>query len=110
MYHGFGSGVPSSSARWTHPGRQTYVTQKGSSQRGRACASLHEKVRVRAPDHPLGTAYYAQTTGGSTRAPGDTVHFGELIAIFFRRQGQHHHARASPTQLRRMPAHGGRPW
>jgi hypothetical protein len=23
MFHGFGSGVPSSSVRWTHPGRQT---------------------------------------------------------------------------------------
>jgi hypothetical protein len=34
MFHGFGSGVLSSSARQTHPGWQTCVTQKGPSQRG----------------------------------------------------------------------------
>jgi hypothetical protein len=47
---------------------------------------------------------------GSTRVPSGTVHFGELLAIFFHRQGRHHHTGAGPTRLHRMPEHGGRPW
>jgi hypothetical protein len=78
--------------------------------RGRACASHHKKVCAGAPGHPPGATYYTQTAGGSTGVLGDTVHFRELIAIPFRRQGQHHHVGAGPTQLHRMPAHGGRPW
>jgi hypothetical protein len=31
---GFGNGSPSSVARWTHLGRQTWVTRKGPSQLG----------------------------------------------------------------------------
>jgi hypothetical protein len=54
---------------------------------GRACASLHRKVCARALDRPPGAAYYAQTASGSTEAPGGTMHFGELITIFFHRQG-----------------------
>jgi hypothetical protein len=53
MFHGFGNGVLSSSARWMHPGRQTCVTWQGPSQWGRACASLHDKVYAGAPGHPL---------------------------------------------------------
>jgi hypothetical protein len=74
---------------------------------GRACSSLHEKVCAIAPDRPPGAAYYAQTTGDSTEALGGTVHFRELIAIFFHRQGRHHHTRAGPARLHRMLAHGG---
>jgi hypothetical protein len=106
MFHGFGSDIPSSSARRTHPGRQTCVTQKGPSQRGGgACASLHGKVCIGAPDRPPGAAYHSQIAGGSARAPGRTVHFKELLAIFFCRQGRHHHPGAGPAWLRRMPEH-----
>jgi hypothetical protein len=77
---------------------------------GRACASLHGKVCARTPDRSSGVAYYAQTATGSIGVPDNTVHFGEMLAIFFRRQGRHHHAGAGPTRLRRMPEHGERPW
>jgi hypothetical protein len=76
----------------------------------RAYASLHRKVCARVPDHPPGAAYYAQTAGGSVGAPGGTVHFRELLPIFFCREGRHHHAEAGPAQLRHMPADGRRPW
>jgi hypothetical protein len=49
----------------------------------RACASLHRKVCARAPDRSPGGTYIIQTTGGSAETPGGTVHFRELIAIFF---------------------------
>jgi hypothetical protein len=111
MFHGFGSGVPSSSAR------QTCVTRKGPSQqgggeelRGRACVGLLGKVCVRAPDRPPGAAYYAQIAGDSAGASDGTVHFTELLAILFCRLGRHHHTGAGPMWLRRMPGHGGRPW
>jgi hypothetical protein len=81
-------------------GRQTCVTQKGPSQQG------GELVQT-LPNHPLGAAYYAQTASDSTRAPSGTVHFGELLAILIRQQGQHHHARVGPARLRHMPEHGG---
>jgi hypothetical protein len=110
MFHGFGSGVPSSSTRRTHPGRQTCVTQKGPSQWRGACACLLEKVCTGAPNRPPAAAYCAQTTGDSSGAPGGTMHFEELLAILFCRQGRHHHAGAGPARLRRMPEHGGRPW
>jgi hypothetical protein len=74
---------------------------------GRACASLHKKVCARAPDHPPGAAYYTQITGGRAKAPGSTVHFEELIAIFFHRQGRHHHAGVGPARLCYMPEHRG---
>jgi hypothetical protein len=83
MFHRFGSGVPSSSARLTHLGRQACVTRKDPPSWGRACTSLHWKVCVGALDCPPGAAYYSQTTGGSAEAPGDFFHFRELIAIFF---------------------------
>jgi hypothetical protein len=76
---------------------------------GRACLSLHRKVCIGAPDHLLGTAYYVQTAGGSAGAPGSTMHFRELLAIFVHRQDRHHHAGAGPTRLRHMLEHGGRP-
>jgi hypothetical protein len=112
MFHGFGSGVPSSSAR------QTCVTWKGPSQRGgggeelrgRACVGLLGKVCVRAPDRPPRAAYYAQIAGDSAGAPDGTVHFTELLAILFCRLGRHHHTGAGPMWLRRMPGHEGRPW
>jgi hypothetical protein len=84
--------------------------KKGPPNRGRACASLHRKACAEAPNRPPRDAYYAQTAGGSTRAPGGTMHFGELLTILFRRQGQHHHARADPARLRHIPEHKGRPW
>jgi hypothetical protein len=61
----------------------------------RARSSLHGKVCTRAPDHH------------STEAPGGTVHFRELIAIFFHRQGRPHHAEANPMRFHRMTAHEG---
>jgi hypothetical protein len=97
MFHGFGRDVPSSVARQTHLGRQTCVTQKGPSQWGRACLTLHRIVCDGAANHPPGAACYAQTVDDSIEAPGDTVHFGELLAIFIHQQGRHHHTRVSPT-------------
>jgi hypothetical protein len=47
-------------------------------------------------DHPPRAAYYAQTAGDSTGAPGGTMHFGELLAILFHRQGRHHRTGAAP--------------
>jgi hypothetical protein len=44
-------------------------------------------ICVRAPDHPPGAAYYAQTAGGKVGAPVSIVHFGEVLAIFVHRQG-----------------------
>jgi hypothetical protein len=76
---------------------------------GRAYAGLLRKVCARALDHPPRAAYYAQTAGDSARAPGGTVHFGELLTILFHRLGRHHRARAGLARLRRMPEHGGRP-
>jgi hypothetical protein len=93
-----------------HLGRQTCATQKGPSQWGRACADLLGKVCAGAPNHPPGAAYYALTTRDSARMPSDTLHFRELLAILFHRQGRHHHVGAGPSQLHRMPEHGGRPW
>jgi hypothetical protein len=59
--------------------------EKDPPNKGRDCASLHGKVCARAPDRPLGAAYYVQTAGGSAGAPGGTVHFRELLAICFHR-------------------------
>jgi hypothetical protein len=71
------------------PGRRIQIwklvsPEKGPPSGGRACASLHGKVCARALDRPPGAAYYAETVGGSAGAPGGTVHFRELLAIFFR--------------------------
>jgi hypothetical protein len=94
------------------PGRRIQVDKlvspgKDPPSGGRACASLHKKVCTRAPDHPPGAAYYAQTTCGWVVAPGSTMHFVELIALFFHQQGRHHQVGAGPAWLHRMPAHGG---
>jgi hypothetical protein len=110
LFHGFGTGVPSSSTRQTHPGRQTCVTQKRPSQRGRACVGLLEKVCAGALDCPPGATYYAQTAGDSARVLGGTMHFKELLAILFRRPGRLHRAEAGRAWLHRMPGHRGRPW
>jgi hypothetical protein len=81
MFHGFGTGVPSSSARWTHLGQQTCVTRKDPPNGSRAYAGLLEKVCVVALDRPPKATYYARTTGDSTRVPDGIVHFRELLAI-----------------------------
>jgi hypothetical protein len=86
------------------------LPRKDPPSGGRACADLLSKLCAGAPDRPLGAAYYAQTTGNSTGAPGGTVHFEELLAILFRQPSRHHHTGAGPARLHRMPGHGGRPW
>jgi hypothetical protein len=53
MFHGFGSGVPSSSARWMHPGLQTCVTQKGPSQRGGGGELVQAFTGKYAPEHQI---------------------------------------------------------
>jgi hypothetical protein len=76
---------------------------------GRACIGLLRKVCTRALDRPLGAAYSAKIAGDSTGAPDGTMHFGELLAIFFCRPGPHHRARADLAWLHRMPRHRGKP-
>jgi hypothetical protein len=83
------------------------LLEKDPTSGGRACAELLEKVCAGAPDRPLGAAYYEQTASDSVGVPSGTMHFGQLLAILFHRRGRHHHIRADPAWLHRMPGHGG---
>jgi hypothetical protein len=50
MFHGRGTGSPSSIAKRTHPGRHTCVTRKGPSQQGESLfmpSQLSTRLRTR---------------------------------------------------------------
>ena len=55
---------------------------------------------VASPELP---PYCARTVGDSAGAPGCSVHFGLLLAIFVRQRRPHRHAAAAPAWIRQRP-------
>ena len=80
IFHGFGSGTPSSVARRTHLGRHPSITLKCPSQLGRVCGALLGLGFALGQGPRPGAPYYAQTVDDSTGAPSCNMHFGLLLA------------------------------
>jgi hypothetical protein len=75
MFQGFGNGSPSFVAKQTHPGWDTWVTRKGSSQPEESFLAPSRVSTCRSTRSSTWSSLLRTNADGSVGVPGGTMHF-----------------------------------